>query len=305
MRRESEQTQMTLPEILGVPTKGIIFSDLDGVWFDEANNFSAPNSETLAILKEAKEAGFLLVLNSDTAPATLAQFAKELGFDPAVIGENGSIIAVPEKGWTEYVSPLKNFFTKLRQQVVLEIMQREPSAAIIVNDATPFIRSGALIQGTSKKTYIINTARECSLGIYTRGIRSDGSLYIYDQMTRQTQNFLNELLSSQSPTQDVACFSYPTLGSSLVKPTSAAKWIAVKNIVEQFPQSLSYFMLGDRIYDSMEPIADKVVTCAVGNADDALKAAVRRTNGIIAPENLTIANGANYLIREIIKRSNK
>lgn len=303
MRSKDSESQLRLPEILGVPKRGIIFSDLDGVWFDEERNFAPPDPTDVAILQKARNLGYWLVLNSDTAADTLASFAGTLGFDPLVIAENGAIISLPKRRIKEYLSPHKPFFYHYRINVLIKLAEENPNEAIYMGDATPLIQAGTRIVGSNCRAYLINSARECSLGVYTRMIGADGQLLINDAETQRTEALLNELLHKAPERAVLTCRRYPNLGSCLVKDLNQTKWQAVHWIINQFPGNLSYYMLGDSIYDSMEPLANQVVTCAVGNASEELKAVALRTGGILAPQQALVAKGADFIIKQILEQS--
>lgn len=296
------RNKLKISEILGIPKKGIIFSDLDGVWLDENNNFSSPNSSDLSILEKAREAGYMLVLNSDTAAETLTLFSKELGFDPFVIGENGAVVYLPNQGIKEYLSSMKPFFDRFKPKVIQAIVKTNSQAALFVGNATPFLKQTNFFPPSQKTAYLINTTRECSIGVYTRTIQEDGTLKIDDQKTQYTEYLLNFLLESKKEKEELMCIRYPNLGSCLVKQPTLTKWKAVKWVIDQFPPGLSYYMIGDTIYDSVESLGQLATTCAVGNASAGLRESVLRSGGILAPQDLTIAQGANFIIKQILER---
>lgn len=295
------QLALNLAEILGIPKRGIIFSDLDGVWFDESNNFAFPDPKDLVILQEAQDAGYWIVLNSDTGSEALATFAKNLGANPLVIAENGAVVYLSQQGIKEYFSPFKPFFSDFRQEVVLTLMKKYPQAAIFYGDATAFIQAEGSLPGSNPLAFLVNAARECSLGIYTRLKDENDKLTVSDLQTQETETTLKFLLGNRPERDLLICKNYPLIGSCLVKDPKQTKWQAVNRLINQFPPTLSFYMIGDALADSMEPITEKVTTCAVGNANNDLKTVARKTGGIVAPENLTIAKGANYIVQQILK----
>lgn len=302
MNKPDFLSSLDLPKILGRPYRGIIFSDLDGVWLDEQNNFAFPRPETLESIRLARERGYWVVLNSDTAPETLANFAAQLGANSWVIAENGGVISVPKVGsW--YLSAVAPFIATLRSAAIELLADQKINASIWQGDATPFIQRGEKIPSTSEGqvAYLINTMRTCSIGIYTRVIGPDGSLRIDDVQTQQTEDILNNILTKQNLQATLVCRRYPNLGSCLIKDPTIIKASAVKRIIEQFGRGLSYWMIGDRVYDSMKVLGRAVLVGAVANADAELKTEAA-DQGIVSPAGKTIADGANYIIREILRK---
>lgn len=296
------EREIDFTEILGVPKKGVIFSDLDGVWLDEDNNFASSPSYDLDILQKAQDAGYWLVLVSDTGSSRLASFAAELSFDPVVVAENGAVIYIPAQNLKQYLSPLKLFFNSYRQAVIKKLIGQNPKASIFIGDATELVRSGNPFPFLNSTAYLINSARECSFGVYTRSIDSSGNLLIDDAKTQETERLLITLLDDELDMTGLVCRRYPSLGSCLVKDPSIVKWKAIQRIIKQLPSNLKYYMIGDTINDSMEQISNRVATCAVGNASAQLKTVAAASGGIVAPDDLTIAKGANYIIRKILQK---
>lgn len=294
---------LKLPEILGRPKKGIIFSDLDGVWLDESRNFAPPAPEFAASITMARKAGFWVVLNSDTAPKTLSNYATELGSNDWVVAENGGIIYLPKVGnWL-----LSSFASEIKEvkRKTIELLKRQnPSAYIWRGDATPFIQQQKTIpDATSGQTvYLVNTSRITSLGIYTRKVSADGQLEVDDAETQKTEQTLLSVLDKEKLTTILRCKRYPAIGSCLVKDPFVNKADAVKRIVDQYGKQLSYWMIGDSLSDSMLNLRGTIRIAAVGNAEPQLKIEATQNNGIVAPVNKPIAQGANYIIRQILRK---
>lgn len=303
MDKPELSSSFDLPKILGKPKRGIIFSDLDGVWFDEANNFSQPAPDLLRSISLAQKSGFWVVMNSDTAPTTLERYANSLGANGWVIGENGGVIYLPDEGnW--YLSPAAPLIETLRNDLLNGLSDQPNKPYIWQGDATPFIqRQGELTDGIpGQVAYLVNTARTCSIGIYTRVIGPDGILGIDDLKTKQTEDVLKAVLAKQNIQETLVCKRYPNLGSCLIKDPLINKSTAVERIVEQFGVDFSYWMIGDRVYDSMSELTGVVRVGAVGNADLGLKTEALDNLGIVAPPDKTIASGADFIIREILRR---
>lgn len=299
MKNEDLERQLRLPEILGQPKKGIIFCDLDGVFFDEVNNFASPDKSDLIILDKAKNAGFWIVLNSDTGTSALASFSQHLGCTPLVIGENGTVIYAPNQKIKEFLSPDREFFDQYGKKVVENLKSRD--SAIFLGDATSFIKSQSKLEISESTLYVVNTARECSFGIYTRRVGNDAILAIDDEKVKEVEKLLKNLLLMNGREKDLSCKRYPDIGSCLVKNPSFKKTLGVKYIIDQMPKGLSYFMIGDTINDAMYGLEDEVKTCAVGNGTEELKDMVSQNNGIIAPNQFNLAKGVTFIIDTILK----
>lgn len=303
MNNSELSSSLDLPKILGQPKRGIIFSDLDGVWFDEANNFSQPAPDLLRSISLAKKSGFWVVLNSDTAPTTLERFANSLGANNWVIGENGGVIYLPNEGsW--YLSPAAPLIETLRSDLLIRLSDQPERPYIWQGDATPFIQRQEQLADCKpgQVAYLINTARTCSIGVYTRIMNTDNLLVVNDRQTQETEKILSALLKERELDTSLTCKRYPNLGSCLIKDPTISKATAVQRIVEQFGGDLSYWMIGDRVYDSMSELAGNVRVGAVGNADQDLKTEALCNRGIVAPPDKTIASGADFIIREILRK---
>lgn len=296
-------TRRNLSEILGKPKRGIIFSDLDGVWFDEGKNFAPPSPEKTDVIKLARQKGFWVVLNSDTAPETLTQFASLLGADTWVIAENGGIVSIPQRdSW--YLSQAARLIPELRAAAIENLMTQTAVAHLWQGDATPFIQRGEKLADAveGQVAFLVNTARICSIGIYTRKVLQGGVLGIDDDLTRLTEATLESALTEKGLKETLVCKRYPNLGSCLVKDPSVTKATAVQLVIDQMGPDLSYWMIGDRVFDSMKPVAGKVRIGAVGNADMDLKVEADENQGVVAPSNKTVADGAEWIIAEILRR---
>lgn len=289
-----EITNLNLPEILGRPKRGIIFSDLDGVWFDESRNFAKPKSTLTDSITLARDAGFWVVLNSDTAPQTLSNYATELGTNSWVIAENGGVIYVPNVGsWL--LSSFTSQIIEVKKQAIEQLKNQNPPPIIWQGDATPFIQQQKTIPNATfgQVVYLVNTSRITSLGIYTRKVSTDGQLVVDDIETQKTEQTLLSVLSKENLSTVLQCKRYPAIGSCLVKDPSVSKTSAVKCIVDQYGPALTYWMIGDTVNDS---ISAPVRLGAVGNADNELKSQAE----IVATQN--IAEGADFIIRKILEK---
>lgn len=303
MNNSELSLSLDLPKILGRPARGIIFSDLDGVWFDESNNFSQPAPNLLRSISLAQENGFWVVMNSDTAPTTLDRFANTLGANSWVIGENGGVIYLPDEGsW--YLSAAAPLIESLRSDLINRLSDQPKKPYIWQGDATPFIqRQEQLVDGIpGQVACLINTARTCSIGVYTRVINAENVLVVDDTQTQKTEKILSALLKERNLDTSLTCKRYPNLGSCLVKDPIISKATAVQRIVEQYGKGLSYWMIGDRVFDSMNMLDGEVLVGAVGNADQELKTEALFYGGIVAPPEKKIASGADFIIREILRR---
>lgn len=282
--------------------KGVIFTDLDGVWFDEENNFAPPIPSSLEMVKKAQKQGYVFVLNSDTGADALASFRQELGFTGPVIAENGAVIGYPSKKEKEYLAlDLRSVCRKIQTGFIDEIRFQSPERGFFIGDATQFIRLNNRLSTANPIVYLVNTARECSIGIYTRKVNNDGSLGINDSLTQRTQEILQTLIPSAS---QLICKRYPLIGSCLVKNPKIVKTQGIKALLPYIPNSTPCWMIGNAIADSMQEIP-RITTCAVGNADLKLKEIVLASLGIQAPDELTISNGAQYIIEQILKKERK
>lgn len=308
---KDREIKLNLPEILGIPKKGIIFSDLDGVWFDENANFSSPAPEDLAIIQEAKNAGYWVVLNSDTGAIPLAKFATELDCSPLVIGENGMVIYAPTVDSKEFLVPIRPLFDEFRQLAIAELTSfgtlSGEGSLVINDDATAIIRKDPKVPYPETPLYLINAMRECSFGVYVRFIDKNGKMRIDEKRTKQTETILNALIMDITTRRSdenviLTCKRYDTVGSCLVRDPRVYKARAVGKVIQQMPSTLNYYMIGDSTNDAMDFLGGKVTTCAVGNANSRLKQISLRSGGIVAPANLRVAQGANYVIREILMK---
>ncbi len=293
---------VNLREIIGEPEKGIIFSDVDGVWLDENNNFTPPNKSKLEIIQSAKQAGYWVVLVSDTGSIALSQYAEQFDANSPVIAENGAYIYLPQQNIKLYTEESRaQFFQNLTNSIENQLNQK-PNVVVYRLNATPYIQTTKNINEKNKTIYLINSAREESLGIYIRQSDNNGILSIDVQKTEETKAlFVQEVEKILPPSQKMIVKSYPQIGSCLVKNPKIQKWKAVQLFIESFPQDLRYYMIGDTENDSMQNLGRIVTNCAVGNATDAYKKIIAETNGLVAPQNKTIADGAFYLIEQIIQ----
>jgi hydroxymethylpyrimidine pyrophosphatase-like HAD family hydrolase len=293
---------MNLPDILGRPTRGIIFSDLDGVWFDEENNFARPNPILTESISRAREQGFWVVLTSDTAPTTLIQYAKELNATPWVIAEKGSVIYIPDMGY-KILSKNSSVIPKIKQDIIQALQDRPNNARVWQGDATPFVQDNQTLPDltTGQIVYLMNATRISSIGIYTRRVSEEGTFIIDDTETQNTKAILQNILDKYELTNTFQCKSYPTVGSCLIKDPTIKKSDAIKQIIETYGPTLSYWMIGDTQNDSMKALNGLVRVGAVGNAEKSLKEEAQE-NGIVAPRQNTNALGADFIIKTILKK---
>lgn len=265
--------------------KGIIFSDVDGVWLDEQNNFAFPDSKNLEAIVQAQSQGFVIILNSDTGGESLLQLSKELGITSDLcIAENGSYIQRGPDVLMVQQPDARGLMSELRTQVA-EILSA--SGTIWQGDATRAIRNESI--NNRNPLYLINTSRQCSVGIYARqsGMRVDQTLtdLVYQSMT-EAGNGINDIEISQ----------YPAIGSCLVRSANRpSKADAVSVLLSQTGFNGPCFMIGDTVADNMSSLSGTVTTYAVGNATDELKA-----NADFIESTGTIDQSAAIIINSII-----
>lgn len=300
--------KLLLPEILGVPKKGIIFSDLDGVWFDEKANFASPPPEDLAVIQEAKDAGYWVVLNSDTGTSPLARYSEGLGCTPLVIAENGMVTYAPSAGIKEFFVPIKSLFDEFKKNAA-DMLVTQDNSVVVLGDATTIVRENPILPYENSTVFLINDMRECSFGVYIRSADQFGKMKINIELTNQVKIMLDKL--SQNTMRKwsdnntlLSCKGYPEVGSCVVRDPRVYKARTVAKMITQFSDPLDYYMIGDSLGDAMDfqCVGNRVTTCAVGNADPRLKQIATRTGGTVAPEDSIISKGANYIIKNILQR---
>lgn len=279
--------------------RGVIFTDLDGVWFDEDNNFAPPPKEALQAIKTTQDAGFVFIMNSDTGVDALINFSKELGFIGPIIAEKGSAIVWPSINFEQLLFPnSKKICSRIRSDFI-KIMENRPDRQLWGGDATQFLRQNSTFDAElGKILYLINNSRKCSVGVYTRKIGANQTMIVDNSLTQETQQILANLI----PNNDLCfyCKAYPNLGSCLVKSNQFSKVAGVSELLKYIPKTTPCWMIGDRVVDSMAELGNRIVTCAVGNAEAELKLIAQATNGIIAPNNLILEQGAQFIIQQII-----
>lgn len=303
INRAEQDNQLRLPELIGTPPVGIIFCDLDGVFVEDNAQFTKTPGLRRSTVEAVKQAGYWLVFNSNTGADLLTEKAGEYGFDKKlVIGENGAVISLPEAKIKEYLSPSKPFFDKFRPDVTEIIRQTYPNADIFTGDATSFVQKNTRIQSSADYIYLINSTRECSIGIYVRSIDMNGNLRTDQDATEDLRLLLTNQLA-QTPEKDkLVCKAYPEVGSCLVRDPNINKVNAVRWVMNQYLEGLEYYMIGDTTNDDMTSLGkNRIMTCAVGNGDYWLKVAIQRTGGIVAPMNRRFADGAEYILGQILK----
>lgn len=301
----AETNQEISPDIeILKSARGIIFTDLDGVWFDEENNFAPPKAEVLQTIGMATSQGFVFILNSDTGADALLKFREELGFNGPVIAEKGAVIAWPEKETKDYLFPeIKPLCKLIEAKFIQTIRSQLPQQSLFIGDAYQLIRSQNQYPQTNPVMYLVNSARECSVGIYSRIIDSNGNLTLDDLLNAETQNILENLIPPNN--LELLCYSYPNLGSCLVKSKQFSKVLGAQQILKLIPPSIPCWMTGDRPADSMVSIQNRVTSCAVGNADAQLRQDVAQTGGIQTPQELTVSQAAHYIVEQIIGKEEK
>ncbi|MEO6508663.1 MAG: HAD hydrolase family protein [Patescibacteria group bacterium] len=295
MKNENLNENQSYLKELVANKKGVIFSDLDGVWFDEANNFAPPSQDALETIQSAQEAGFLIVLNSDTGAQALYEFGEELGIQKtALIAEGGSYIQMQDGRVESLVDErVKDVMKRLRGELVQYLIDQGND--VLVGDATAFIRGGQLPPKSNGELFLINARRQMSVGLYSRVVENGQLVVDCNQNDRSFQR-----LSSLVPDIDVVVRQYPNIGSCLVKPQQQ---VTKAQAVERFLDLSGYqgpcYMFGDRIMDSMASLRGRVKTCAMGNADLELK----EQADVIAPRELQVSDAARYILKGIITNS--
>ncbi len=286
-------------ELINQP-QGIIFSDLDGVWFDENSNFSTPPLENLSSLKAAQNNGFLIVLTSDTGAEGLFKYTEELGIEsPLVIAEGGICIQSKSGAIEVLVEPATRGIIKKLRADFIKRCENTQGIDFFIGDATSLIRKGFLDYASTKDDYpflAINAVRTYSLGVYSRRVKQ-GKLLVDENLTDETYEALAQMTSG-CPNLQIK--KYPQLGSCLVRPYPRPdKATAVERLLELTSYQGPCFMIGNEIADSMKKTSGRVVTCAVGNADAGLK----QQADFVAPENFTVSYGADFIVRKIISNN--
>lgn len=281
-------------EFIKSPPMGIIFTDLDGVWFDESRNFAAPPSKDLEVIKEAEKNGYLFILNSDTGGDALFEFGDQLGIKSDIVIAEGGAYIQKRDGNREFLidKEIKNQIDALKLKLT-ELFTSQ-NRYFYAGDATAFIRNTQLpLNSVPYPFYLINLSRICSLGIYTRKV-VQGNMTVDDNLTEDMLLLLSNFIGNSSP---LKVKKYPSIGSCLVKSNPPPeKSSAVKRFLEVTGYQGPCYMIGDRISDSMSLLTNQVKLCAVGNAEDQLKTQA----DFVTPSELQISKGAAYIVKQII-----
>lgn len=297
---EKETGNKSWKELIGQP-KGIIFSDLDGVWFDESNNFAGPSPDNLLSLKKAQNKGYLFILTSDTGAKGLFTYTDELGIkSPLVIAEAGICIQGANGLREILVDPeIENIIKKFRSDFIKNC-ETIPGSEFLTGDATSLIRRGRIKYTPLNKNnypfFAINTVRNFSFGVYSRIVK-DNKLTIDESFADNTYETLSRITNEYS---NLRLTRYPQFGSCLVRPYPRPdKAAAIKRLLDLTGYQGPCYMIGNEVTDSMKKLSGRVTTCAVGNANFELK----QQADFITPENLTVSYGADYIVRNIINKS--
>ncbi|QQS43796.1 HAD hydrolase family protein [Candidatus Roizmanbacteria bacterium] len=265
--------------------KGIIFSDVDGVWLDETKNFAFPDNNSLEAILRAQSQDYVFVLNSDTGGESLLQLSREMGITSDLcIAENGSYIQTENDVWMIQEPDPRTFMSGLRIRFA-EILSS--SGTVWQGDATRAVRKREL--KNDSPLFLVNTSRQCSVGIYARqaGMTIDRDL---------TESVYQTVTKVCSDVQGVEISQYPEIGSCLVRTTNRpSKADAVSRLLELSGFGGPCFMIGDSMADAMRSLDKRVITCAVGNASPELK-----TNADVINETAVLDRSTAEIINSII-----
>lgn len=265
--------------------KGIIFSDVDGVWLDEANNFAFPDKNSLEAIVIAQSQGYAIVLNSDTGGESLLQLSREMGITSDIcIAENGSyvrnendVLMIQEPDPTMLMTELRTLFAEILSS----------SGTVWQGDATRAVRKREL--KNDSPLFLINTSRQCSVGVYAR----QSGMTIDSDLTGDLFRIISEICSERI---DIDISQYPQIGSCLIRTTSRpSKADAVSRLLELSGFGGPCFMIGDSLADDMSSLDKRVITCAVGNASRELKSVADITD-----ETAVLDRSAGEIINYII-----
>jgi hydroxymethylpyrimidine pyrophosphatase-like HAD family hydrolase len=249
----------------------IIFLDLDNTLINADYNLTVPEKEFRSVADELSQKGTLIGLCSDSAVATLRQWAERLGLTGPIVAERGSVIWDPERGVEELLNPPETgWFADLRKVFLARTPEDFRGSAVMLGDATRFVKNRAANSVIESNVLAINGLRIASFSLFACRSNSDGNLLIPDvDLLSKASDITKDIVASLGKKMDDLYWDEnPTYGILIVHAAVTEKYRGVASIIDRFkPEQTA--MVGDGISDFLG--LPDVSQYAVSNASNSYK----------------------------------
>lgn len=273
-------------------SKILVLLDVDQTIIDKNYSLTVPLEKFRESVTCAQSEGVVIGLNSDSALSTLSSRMASYGLHGPVIAEKGALL-LHRAGLVEplYLDEKLKQYELFRNAIVQEILQRNSESCqylLVAGDVNGLVNQLPNLPPASNSAefaIIVNGLRKCSLGLWSRRRKMDGTWVIdstaLDDMISHIER-IGIRFSDIWGTRDID--RNEQYGIYIAHDKSTNKARAVDHLIrdEVFDQ---IFMVGDSMSDWLDD--PRVTQCAVENASDEYKkkcsmvALSPRTAGVI------------------------
>jgi len=249
----------------------LVFLDLDNTLINAEYNLTAPEDELRLVVQSLVKRDIQVGLCSDSAVITLRQWAKRLGLTGPIIAERGAIIWDPTQQSEEVIEPsATGWFIKLRELFVAEIAKKFPEAAVMVGDATRFVKKRKIDQTSASQIFAINGFRKASFSFFACSPGTDKALLVPDSelLVRSSHVVAESIESFGKKKNDLFWDENPKYGILILHALTTEKRNGAEVLMNRFKPEQTV-MVGDNMSDFLG--LSNVLQYAVGNADSHYK----------------------------------
>jgi hydroxymethylpyrimidine pyrophosphatase-like HAD family hydrolase len=246
--------------------RGLILCDVDKTIQDHLGFVNAV--ALFAQIAEMIEKGWVIGVNSDTSRKRLVTIMERFGFNGPMISERGQIVSIGKKAPIIFDAKMNKVFTEMEQSLVFLLMSKFGEKAI-VSPVYDYPEDSSTVEKVDKKVYphiVCYFTRECS---FSFSVLNDyqGQDPIDNEFFIRFVDALQEFLDKKEK-NELAVEYYSKSSFVQIISKTAYKGSPVEMLLKHYGQD-RLFMIGDCRFDDLKN--DKVVQCAVGNADDDYK----------------------------------
>jgi hydroxymethylpyrimidine pyrophosphatase-like HAD family hydrolase len=160
-------------------TTNVVLFDLDGTLID--HNYVITDTDIFDAIQQARDAGWLVGLSSDTSYETLRKWYEQFGMNGPIIAEKGAHVVVDHSVPHNEFSPV---FRSLTEQIKQQFTEQD--LAVWTCDPVSHLQSGEVFGQPGENVVLMNGFRRFSSSFFVRHIGLDGKYAINNELINWT-----------------------------------------------------------------------------------------------------------------------
>lgn len=250
----------------------LILLDLDNTLIDADYRLTVPENEFRTVVQELASKDVRVGLCSDSAVITLRQWADRLGLTGPIVAERGAVVWDSARQ-TENILDIEEttWFRDFRESFINAVMRNFPGAAIMIGDATRFVKDRGVNAALTQHVFAINGFRVASFSFFACRPKNDQSALEPDSelLERASELAAEIAVTYGKKKEDLFWDENSQYGILIMHASTTEKWRGVSTLIDQLKPEQT-IMVGDGISDFLD--LPHVAQYAVNNADPRYKA---------------------------------